>query len=75
MSVLITVVDVECVVVVMHYAHVGWMDDVHSGNKAVKIVPRLLFEGWTANSLIGLFRSEEQVRSMSGVVAAYLKVG
>lgn len=57
------------------YAHVGWMSDVHSGNQAVKIVPRLLFEGWTANSLIGLFRSEEQVRSMSGVVAAYLKVG
>ena len=70
-----TVVDVGCVVVAMHYAHVGWMDDVHSGNKAVKVVPRLLFEGWTANALIGLFRSEEQVRSMSGIVAAYLKVG
>lgn len=60
----------------MYHVHcVGWMKDVRSGNRAVKIVPRLLFEGWTANSLIGLFRSEEQVRSMSGIVAAYLKVG
>ena len=54
---------------------VGWMKDVHSGSQTVKIVPRLLFEGWNANLLIGLFRSEEQVRSMAGTVAEYLKVG
>ena len=56
------------------YTYAGWMKDVRSGNQAVKIVPRLLFEGWSASSLIGLFRSEEQVRSMAGIVAAYLKV-
>ena len=58
-----------------HCAYAGWMKDVRSGNQAVKIVPRLVFEGWSASSLIGLFRSEEQVRSMAGVIAAYLKVG
>ena len=51
------------------------MKDVHSSNRTVKIVPRLLFEGWNINSLIGLFRSEEQVRSMAGTVAEYLEVG
>ena len=54
--------------------YVGWMKDVKRGRDNVKIVPRLLFEGWSANSLLGLFRYEDRMQSVAETVAHFLEV-
>jgi chitinase domain-containing protein 1 len=51
----------------------GWMKDVKRGRDNVKIVPRLLFEGWSANSLLGLFRYEDRMQSVAETIAHFLE--
>ena len=53
---------------------IGWVKEVRAGNKKVKIVPRLLFEGWSANSFVTLFRNPEHVKSIGQTIVSFLTV-
>ena len=52
----------------------GWVKDVKRGSASVKIVPRLLFEGWSANTLLALFRHEDNMQLAVETVVDFLKV-
>lgn len=43
-----------------HTQHIGWVKDVRSSGKGVKIVPRVLFEGWNPNDFQELFASQSR---------------
>ena len=49
----------------------GWVNDVRSSNPAVKIVPRLLFDGWTQNDLTALFSSEMSQAAVVDKIAKF----
>ena len=55
-------------------ARSGWVRDVRRGSANVKILPRLLFEGWSASTLLALFRHEENLQSAVETVVDFLKV-
>ena len=49
----------------------GWMNDVRSSNPAVKILPRLLFDGWTQADLSALFSSEMSQAAVVDKIAKF----
>jgi len=47
---------------------------VRASSKDVKILPRLLFEGWSMNDYQNLFADEERRREMAEYIVHALKV-
>jgi len=47
---------------------------VRASSKDVKILPRLLFEGWSMNDYQNLFADEERRREMAEYIVHVLKV-
>ena len=45
----------------VHDIDVSWIADVRAKNTEVKLLPRLLFEGWSANDLKALFKTKEKL--------------
>ena len=52
----------------------GWVSDVRSAGKGVKILPRLLFEGWTLADFQNVFASVKNMKEVGNFIAKNLKV-
>ncbi|XP_062974819.1 chitinase domain-containing protein 1 isoform X2 [Elgaria multicarinata webbii] len=49
----------------LHDADQGWMKEVKKNAKNIKIVPRILFEGWTYQDFESVFDSEDEIEELS----------
>ncbi|XP_075019073.1 chitinase domain-containing protein 1 isoform X3 [Calonectris borealis] len=49
----------------LHDADKGWMKDVRKTSKNIKIVPRILFDGWTYQDFESVFVSEDEIEELS----------
>ncbi|XP_061466060.1 chitinase domain-containing protein 1 isoform X2 [Rhineura floridana] len=49
----------------LHDADQGWMKEVRNNAKNIKIVPRILFEGWTYHDFESVFGSEDEIEELS----------
>uniref|UniRef100_A0A8D0FYK1 Chitinase domain-containing protein 1 n=1 Tax=Strix occidentalis caurina TaxID=311401 RepID=A0A8D0FYK1_STROC len=49
----------------LHDADKGWMKEVRKTSKTVKIVPRILFDGWTYQDFESVFASEDEIEELS----------
>ncbi|NWW38932.1 CHID1 protein, partial [Panurus biarmicus] len=49
----------------LHDADQGWMKDVRKTSKNIKIVPRILFDGWTYQDFDSVFGSEDEIEELS----------
>uniref|UniRef100_A0A8C6JHL9 Chitinase domain-containing protein 1 n=1 Tax=Melopsittacus undulatus TaxID=13146 RepID=A0A8C6JHL9_MELUD len=49
----------------LHDADKGWMKDVRKNSKTIKIVPRILFDGWTYHDFESVFGSEDEIEELS----------
>ena len=52
----------------------GWVSEVRRGGNGVKIVPRLLFEGWSMASYKAMFASEENMKKVAKFIVSNLRV-
>ncbi|XP_068004681.1 chitinase domain-containing protein 1 isoform X6 [Melanerpes formicivorus] len=57
----------------LHDADKGWMKDVRKSSKTIKIVPRLLFDGWTYQDFESVFSSEDEIEELSKNVVLLAK--
>lgn len=55
----------EFAVAGQHDVDQGWIKDVKHGGKAVKMVPRILFERWTQDGLVSVASSGEKVKALA----------
>ncbi|XP_033104238.1 chitinase domain-containing protein 1-like isoform X2 [Anneissia japonica] len=51
----------------------GWMKDVKKHKRKVKIVPRLLFDGWTGRDYQYIFNNEDAVQELSKTVVEFFQ--
>ncbi|KAK8781461.1 hypothetical protein V5799_017195, partial [Amblyomma americanum] len=51
-----------------HDVDVGWIQDVKTAGKTVKLVPRVLFERWTPQQLSKVASSKKKMTSMASVL-------
>uniref|UniRef100_A0A8V0ZWZ8 Chitinase domain-containing protein 1 n=1 Tax=Gallus gallus TaxID=9031 RepID=A0A8V0ZWZ8_CHICK len=49
----------------LHDVDKGWMKDVRKNSKNIKIVPRILFDGWTYHDFESVFGSEDEIEELS----------
>ncbi|XP_075784342.1 chitinase domain-containing protein 1 isoform X2 [Pelodiscus sinensis] len=49
----------------LHDADQGWIKDVKKSAKNIKIVPRILFDGWTYQDFESVFGSEDEIEELS----------
>ncbi|XP_074903149.1 chitinase domain-containing protein 1 isoform X2 [Buteo buteo] len=49
----------------LHDADKGWMKDVRKASKNIKIVPRILFDGWTYQDFESVFGSEDEIEELT----------
>nr|XP_060625028.1 chitinase domain-containing protein 1 isoform X1 [Anolis sagrei ordinatus]XP_060625038.1 chitinase domain-containing protein 1 isoform X1 [Anolis sagrei ordinatus]XP_060625046.1 chitinase domain-containing protein 1 isoform X1 [Anolis sagrei ordinatus]XP_060625056.1 chitinase domain-containing protein 1 isoform X1 [Anolis sagrei ordinatus] len=49
----------------LHDADQGWMKEVKKNAKNIKIVPRILFEGWSYQDFESVFNSEDEIEELS----------
>ena len=54
--------------------HLGWLAEVRSSSRNVKILPRLLFEGWSMMDYKNLFADERKKRELAEYIVHVLKV-
>ena len=52
----------------------GWVLDVRAGGKEVKVLPRLLFEGWSMADYQALFANEGNMKDVADFIVKNLKV-
>ena len=57
----------------LHY-NAGWVAEVRSGSKTVKILPRILFEGWSVNDYMSLFASERMMQEVAEFITQSVDV-
>ncbi|KAG1665145.1 Chitinase domain-containing protein 1 [Nymphon striatum] len=51
----------------------GWILDVKKGNGFIKIVPRILFDGWKGNDYLKLLRSKSNVENLAKVFIDFIE--
>lgn len=51
----------------------GWMADVRKRNREVKLVPRVLFDGWSVNDFHIIFSSEPALDALVDTLLSYSK--
>uniref|UniRef100_G1KR92 Chitinase domain-containing protein 1 n=1 Tax=Anolis carolinensis TaxID=28377 RepID=G1KR92_ANOCA len=49
----------------LHDADQGWIKEVKKNAKNIKIVPRILFEGWSYQDFESVFNSEDEIEELS----------
>ncbi|XP_060119007.1 chitinase domain-containing protein 1 isoform X2 [Heteronotia binoei] len=57
----------------LHDADQGWMKEVKKNAKNIKIVPRVLFEGWTYQDFESVFGSEDEIEELSSTMVQVAK--
>ncbi|KAJ7331986.1 hypothetical protein JRQ81_014166 [Phrynocephalus forsythii] len=53
----------------LHDADQGWMKEVKKNARNIKIVPRILFEGWTYQDFESVFSSEDEIEELANNMA------
>uniref|UniRef100_A0A7M4FBK6 Chitinase domain-containing protein 1 n=1 Tax=Crocodylus porosus TaxID=8502 RepID=A0A7M4FBK6_CROPO len=56
----------------LHDADQGWIKDVRKNAKNIKIVPRMLFDGWSYHDFESVFASEDEIEELSEVMVQEL---
>ncbi|OXB73807.1 UNVERIFIED_CONTAM: hypothetical protein H355_010353 [Colinus virginianus] len=49
----------------LHDVDKGWMKDVRKNSQNIKIVPRILFDGWSYHDFESVFGSEDEIEELS----------
>ncbi|KAM9146869.1 chitinase domain-containing protein 1 [Pangshura tecta] len=57
----------------LHDADQDWMKDVKKNSKNIKIVPRILFDGWTYQDFESVFGSEDEIEELSKTMVQIAK--
>jgi len=57
----------------LHDADQGWMHAVKQKNPSAKIVPRVLFDGWTSSHFDVLFSSDKELDAMTTTIISTIK--
>ena len=52
----------------------GWVTEVKSGGKEVKILPRVLFEGWSVDDYMKLFADQRMMQKVAEFINQSVKV-
>ena len=52
-----------------------WMMRLKTSNELVKLVPRILFDGWTKKDYLELFSDSANIASLGKTMAQLMKVG
>lgn len=52
----------------------GWVSDVRKGGHDIRIVPRILFEGWTMTDYQDLFASQTRQSQLAVFITEQLAV-
>lgn len=52
----------------------GWVTEVRTGGKGVKVVPRILFEEWSMHDFMELFGDSEKMDALGDYMGRQLKV-
>ena len=53
----------------------GWVAEVRSGGKGVKILPRVLFEGWSVEDYMKLFSDHSRMQEVADFITRTVEVG
>ena len=56
------------------FMHSGWVSDVRRGGKGVKVLPRVLFEGWSMHDFMEIFGDSDKMDALGGYLGNQLKV-
>ncbi|XP_072032262.1 chitinase domain-containing protein 1-like [Amphiura filiformis] len=51
----------------------GWVQDVKKGQRDVKVVPRLLFDGWSRGDYKAVFNSEDVLQNLAKTIVNFYK--
>lgn len=51
----------------------GWVQEVRKGQRDVKVVPRLLFDGWAKEDYVAIFSHESQLQALAKSIVAFYK--
>ncbi|XP_050808877.1 chitinase domain-containing protein 1 isoform X1 [Gopherus flavomarginatus] len=57
----------------LHDADQDWIKDVKKNSKNIKIVPRILFDGWTYQDFESIFGSEDEIEELSKTMVQIAK--
>ncbi|XP_053884521.1 chitinase domain-containing protein 1 isoform X1 [Malaclemys terrapin pileata] len=57
----------------LHDADQDWIKDVKKNSKTIKIVPRILFDGWTYQDFESIFGSEDEIEELSKTMVQIAK--
>ena len=52
----------------------GWVAEVRSRGEGVKVLPRLLFEGWSVNDYMNLFADQQMMLEAAEYITQSVKV-
>ena len=52
----------------------GWVAEVRSNSQKVKILPRVLFEGWSASDYMTLFADDKLMREVAQFITKFVDV-
>ena len=53
---------------------IGWVTEVKSGGKGVKILPRVLFEGWSVDDYMKLFADQRMMQKVAEFITQSVEV-
>lgn len=53
---------------------VGWVAEVKSSGEGVKILPRVLFEGWSVDDYMKLFADDRMMREVAEFITQTIEV-
>lgn len=56
-----------------HDIDTSWIKEVRNKNTDVKLIPRLLFEGWSANDLSALFKTKEKLYRLVNFISDFIE--
>ncbi|MED6288753.1 Chitinase domain-containing protein 1 [Characodon lateralis] len=58
----------------LHDHDAGWVKAVRKSNKKVRVVPRVLFDGWSYQDYVSVFGSEDEIEELSDELVDVAKV-
>uniref|UniRef100_A0A8C5MVX4 Chitinase domain-containing protein 1 n=1 Tax=Leptobrachium leishanense TaxID=445787 RepID=A0A8C5MVX4_9ANUR len=57
----------------LHDVDQGWIKDIRKNSKTTKIVPRVLFDGWSYQDFEIVFNSEDEIEELTGALVQAAK--
>ena len=59
---------------IQYCGSIGWVAEVKASGNGVKILPRILFEGWSVADFRGIFTDLEKMTSLGNYMRSQLEV-